>query len=133
MVGVDESLERIEEARGSAHRQRLDVGFAVQQVAAGSLPAGPWDGICVFHFLDRALFPELERALAPGGWLVYKTHLAHPLRAPDRRPRNPAYLALPGELCTAFPTLTPLCYQEWTASGLAWAGLLARRAVGYSS
>lgn len=132
MVGVDESPERIEEAREGARRQGVDVEFTACQVAAGSVPAGPWDGICVVHFLDRALFPELETSLAPGGWLLYKTHLAHPLRAPHSRPRNPEYLLRPGELVTAFPALTPLCYREWAGDGLAWAGLCARR-TGYSS
>ncbi|MDF1553949.1 MAG: class I SAM-dependent methyltransferase [Deferrisomatales bacterium] len=129
VVGVDESLERIHTAREGARQQSVEVEFIVWQVAAGSVPSGPWDGICVCHFLDRTLFPELERALAPGGWLVYKTHLAHSLRAPRSRPRNQSYLLRPGELLAAFPTLAPLDYREWAGDGLAWAGLLARRAA----
>jgi SAM-dependent methyltransferase len=128
VVGVDASPMRIEEARAGARRQGLDVEFTTLHVTAGAVPGGPWDGICVFRFLDRALFPELESALASEGWLVYKTHLAHPLRAPHRRPRNPAYLLRPGELYAAFPDLTPRRYREWSADGGAWAGLLARRA-----
>jgi len=127
VVGVDAAQERVAEARQGALEQKLSAAFAVLQVVAGHLPAGPWDGLCVFHFLDRTLFPELAASLAPGGWLLYKTHLDHPLRTPGRHPANPAYRLRPGELMGAFPTLVPLHYREWLADGYAWAGLLARR------
>jgi hypothetical protein len=127
VVGVDLASDRIAVARQRARMQGAEAEFTVGRVAVGAFPAGPWAGICVFHFLDRELFPAIAAAVAPGGWLVYKTHLAHPGRAPDRRPRNPAYLLRPGELLRAFPVLIPEHYAEWLEAGNGYAALLARR------
>ena len=134
VVGIDSSAERISLARQRARMQGAAVEFEVRRVATGAFPAGRWTGLCVCHFLDRALFPEIAGAVAPGGWLAFKTHLAHPLRSPALHPRNPDFLLRPGELLRAFPGFTPERYDEWLENGRGYAGLLARRPrLAYSS
>lgn len=90
------------------------------------LPAGRrWNTIVVCRYLDRALFPWLERALAPGGTLVYETFR----RGQERHghPLNARYLLEARELERAFPTLEVLAYEESEpAGGPVMAHLLAR-------
>lgn len=126
-LGVDNDPSQIEEARRAAAALGIAVEFTVREVAGGTLPPGPWSGICVCHFLDRELFTELAERLRPGGILVYKTHLQHALRPPGMRPLNSAYLLRAGELLQAFPALQPLLYREWAATSGAFAGLVALR------
>jgi SAM-dependent methyltransferase len=136
VVGVDESPEGIQRARDEARRTGLAARFEVCRLEAGAPLSGrwggPWGGIFVFHFLDRALFDTLARDLNPQGFLVYKTHLAHPLRAPGSRPRRPDYLLRPGELINSFAQLEVLAYREWAEGGNAFAALLARKPQGHS-
>jgi len=135
VTGVDRSTEAVECARECAARRRLPAVFQALDLESGEpFPGGPrhWGVIAVFHYLHREIFPVIEESLAPGGLLLYKTHLEHRLRAPGSRPRRPQFLLRPGELLASFPALVSLDYREWTADGGAFAALLARRAL-YSS
>lgn len=135
-LGVDASEEVLATARAEAQRRALPVSFrcadAEDPVAFSllsknlCLPSG-WGAVLVFRFLHRPLFGLLEKSLAPGGLLVYKTHMDHPLRGSMARPRRAAFLLRPGELLGAFPSLLPLAYREWAWGGEAYAALLARR------
>ncbi len=53
-------------------------------------------GVVVTRYLYRPLLPDLVRAVAPGGWLVYETFA----RGQEMfgRPRRPEFLLEPGEL-----------------------------------
>ncbi|MEK7331676.1 MAG: hypothetical protein AAB113_12845, partial [Candidatus Eisenbacteria bacterium] len=80
----------------------------------------------VFRFLHRPLFPHIERALAPGGWLVYETFR----RGQERfgRPTHPRFLLNEGELSSAFPSLAVEDYTEPDPEGgPVTARLLARK------
>lgn len=73
-------------------------------------PAEPFDLIVVVRYLHRPLFPWIERALAPGGVLLYET-----FRDGQRRfgpPRRERHLLRPGELLTAFPSLVVEHHEE---------------------
>jgi SAM-dependent methyltransferase len=128
-VGVDASDDALEAARLEAARRNLAASFvrADAEDPATLSRASGWGAVLVFHFLHRPLFRPLEHCLAPGGLLIYKTHLAHCLRGPLARPRRGAFLLEPGELLGAFPGLRPLAYREWASRGEAYAALLARR------
>jgi tellurite methyltransferase len=90
-----------------------------------SLPAASFDVILCLRYLQRSLFPAMERALRPGGILVYETFTTGQLSF-ESGPRNPDHLLKPGELRTAFFHLTTLFYREWK-SREALASLLARK------
>lgn len=85
-----------------------------------------YDLIVVFHFLQRDLLPKIERALRPGGTLIYETFTES--QALKGRPRNPKYLLQSGELLRAFPDLDVLDYAEGAdAAGDEVAVLVAER------
>ena len=54
---------------------------------ATDLGEAAYDVIVVFRYLHRPLFPALERALAPGGLLVYETFTRAQAAALTRRTR----------------------------------------------
>src|SRR5205085_2863441 len=69
--------------------------------------------ICV-NYLQRSLFSQIERTLAPGGMLLFETYTVAQLEFAGG-PRNPNYLLELGELRTAFPSLQHLFYRELRA------------------
>ncbi len=89
------------------------------------LPAAAFDLILCFQYLDRGLFPSIESALRPGGYLLYQT-FTELERARGEGPQDPRHLLRTGELRAAFPRLEVLFYRE-CESPRAVASLLARR------
>ena len=80
----------------------------------------------MFRFLHRPLLPEIEGALAPGGWLVYETFRRGQARY--GRPTHARFLLDDGELSSAFPSLLVEHYDEPSPpGGPITARLLARR------
>jgi len=71
---------------------------------AADLEGAPWPladdaafaAVVVTNYLHRPLFPQLLRALAPGGVLVYETFAQG--NESVGKPSNPAFLLAPGEL-----------------------------------
>jgi tellurite methyltransferase len=80
--------------------------------------------LCV-HYLQRSLFPQIERALAPGGMLLFETFTRAQLEF-EGGPKNPDYLLDPGELRVAFPRLRLVFYRELRA-GKGIASLIAQK------
>ncbi|MGH9675667.1 MAG: class I SAM-dependent methyltransferase [Candidatus Acidiferrum sp.] len=91
------------------------------------LPANSFSLILCVQYLQRTLFPQIERALNPGGVLLFETFTRAQLEFADG-PRNPAYLLAPGELREAFPELEVLFYRELRA-GQGIASLVARKPI----
>ena len=90
-----------------------------------TLPERCYDLILCIQYLQRDLFPQMARALRPGGVLLIETFTRAQLEFAGG-PRNPAYLLEPGELREAFSGLRVLFYRELRA-GQGIASLLARR------
>jgi tellurite methyltransferase len=78
------------------------------------LPVASFSLILCLQYLLRSLFPQMARALCPGGVLLFETFTRAQLNYAGG-PRNPAYLLEPGELRTAFPELRVLFYRELNA------------------
>jgi SAM-dependent methyltransferase len=89
------------------------------------LPDAQYELAICFNYLQRSLFPVIERALRPGGVLVYETYTLEQLAFPHG-PRKPEYLLRPGELRESFPHLETLFYRELRA-GKGIASLIARK------
>jgi SAM-dependent methyltransferase len=90
------------------------------------LPAGPFDLITLFFFLDRRVYAELPMRLAPGGMVI----VVHPTRTNLERHASPAaqFLLAPGELPRLVPGVEILRHEEyWSAEGRHEARLVARR------
>jgi SAM-dependent methyltransferase len=91
--------------------------------------SGSCGAILVFRFLFRPLAPAIEKALAPGGWLLYETFTVDQLRL-EGGPRRTEFLLEHGELPKLFPGLEIVSYEETiehAPSPRAVARLAARR------
>src|SRR5262249_12965098 len=91
-------------------------GVSVRTIVAALGTAGPRARaparsrlVPVFRSLPRPLFAAIERALAPGGWLVYETYREGQERF--GRPKSARFLLRAGELSSAFPALTVVRYD----------------------
>jgi tellurite methyltransferase len=90
------------------------------------LPEERYALVTVFRFLHRPLLPAIERALAPGGRLVYETFRRGQARF--GRPTHPRFLLDDGELPRAFAGLVVEHYEEPSPEGgPITARLLARK------
>src|SRR5687768_1769764 len=63
-IGLE--LARAGTARTGVTSETIQVGFESEPA-----PPGPWDVIVDFHYLQRPLFEQFPRLLAPGGLLVF--------------------------------------------------------------
>ncbi|WP_345814328.1 class I SAM-dependent methyltransferase [Paraburkholderia sp. PREW-6R] len=59
-------------------------------------PDATFAAVVVTNYLHRPLFPQLMKALAPGGVLIYETFATG--NGSVGKPSNPAFLLAPGEL-----------------------------------
>jgi tellurite methyltransferase len=84
------------------------------------------DLVLVVRYLDRSVFSPLQRAVRPGGMLVYETFTAE--QAETGHPRNPKFLLERDELRHAFPDLQTLFYREGYFDGAHLARLVATAA-----
>lgn len=83
-----------------------------------------FDLVMVFFYLERAIFPEIVKAIRPGGILIYKTLIRSQLASEG--PKEPAYLLEDGELPRLAESLEVLHYREQIAKK-ATAELVARK------
>lgn len=108
----DRAPEALERATALARRNGVAIRPRVADLEREDrvLAAARYALIVVFRFLHRPLFPVIERALAPGGWLVYETYRVGQERY--GRPKSQRFLLEPRELLSAFPGLTVAQYEE---------------------
>jgi len=124
--GEDILPEAVEKARALARRNAVRIDARVGDLTRSDpLPEAAYDGILVFNYLDRALFPSIRRALAPGGMIIYETFLRGQERLAS--PKRSDYLLEPGELRAAFADLEILEYNEGLRSPKRLAASLAAR------
>ncbi len=81
-----------------------------------SLGKEEYEGVMVFFYLFRPLFPHIIQALKPGGILLYETfsidnHLQH------NHPRNKDFCLMPNELLELTKGLRILSYHEGQHEG----------------
>lgn len=110
--GWDVDPSALERARALAERHDVEVRLRALDLEAATPadPEPPFDLVVVVRYLHRPLFPWIERALAPGGVLVYETFRHGQQRfGPPRRERH---LLQPGELARAFPSLVVERHEE---------------------
>ena len=87
-----------------------------------------YDLVLVFRFLDRLRVPGLiERALRPGGLLVYETFSRGQMARADNHLRCEGFTLAPSELPMLFPNLTVVEYEEVDLAESSVARLVAQR------
>ena len=117
-------VRHISKIAGAAD-SRAGIDLALADLEHAGLPRDCFAVILCDHYLQRALFPQVEIALARGGMLLFETFTRAQLEFAGG-PKNPEYLLDCGELRTAFPSLRLLFYRELRA-GKGIASLLARK------
>lgn len=107
----DHAPEALERANALAARHGVQIRTHVVDLEQRDVPdPGQFQVVMVFRFLHRLLLPWLERAVAPGGALVYETfRLGQELHG---RPKHPRFLLWPGELSSVFPSLSVVLHEE---------------------
>jgi tellurite methyltransferase len=118
-------IQRIDEAKQPT-RPGIDLLHA--DIETIELPGNRYSLILCVRYLQRSLFPQICRALRPGGMLLFETYTKAQLDFCGG-PRDPAHLLNSGELRKAFPELEVVFYRELRA-GQGIASLAARKPSG---
>jgi SAM-dependent methyltransferase len=108
---VDISAIAIARARAEAERRGLAVDWVVADLDTDALPGDGYDLIAVLRYRNPDLWPRLEAALAPGGWILIEHHL-QTSREDVVGPSDDAFRLAPGELLEAFAGLRVVHYSE---------------------
>jgi SAM-dependent methyltransferase len=128
--GWDVTLIDISETGAELARQKAGplvphIHFVVDDLTQFRAAQTQFDMVMGFYYLDRKLFPEIVRALRPGGLLVYKTYTIEQLNLPGG-PKDVSHLLEAGELSRLVSSLTPLWERE-TVAEKATAEVVARK------
>jgi len=118
-------IRRISSAAQIAKRHHGGIDLVQADLEQLQLPENTFELILCVQYLQRSLFPELQRALRPDGFLLFETFTRAQLEF-NGGPRNPEYLLDSGELRTAFPELRVIFHRELRA-GQGIASLLAQK------
>ena len=127
----DHAPEALERAQALARREGVALRTVMCNLERQGLapPERAFDLVVCFRFLHRPLFPWMQQAVAPGGWLVSETYRSGQERY--GRPRRAQFVLQPDELARAFPALEIVRYEEPDPpGGPVTARLLARRPTG---
>lgn len=124
----DHDRGALEKASAMARRHGVTIETQTRDLETRDprLPVESHDVVMVFRFLHRPLFPQIARAVAPGGVVVYETYL----KGQERfgRPKHPRFLLDLGELPRHFPGFVVERHDERTPdAGPMLARLLARK------
>lgn len=122
---TDIAEQGIENARKNAGDLSGHLEFAVEDLARFQARGRQFELIMVFFFLQREIFPELVKALKPGGLLIYKSYTRHQASF-QGGPSNPDFLFKESELLNAFRGLRILHYAE-LIRGCGMAELVAQK------
>ncbi|HVQ31348.1 MAG TPA: class I SAM-dependent methyltransferase [Vicinamibacteria bacterium] len=125
------AIDRDREALAALQKEASSLGVTVHtrqldlEGGEPSLGDDAFDLVVVFRYLHRPLFGALQRALRPGGVLVYETFTR--AQAVRGHPTNPAFLLDPGELPRLVAPLLVLAHDEGEREGSFVARVVARR------
>lgn len=97
VTAIDKDAGSLEIARKEAKARGVDVDWRQLDLEADWPDLGSFDGVLVFNYLDRARFPSIVAAVAPGGFLMMETFL-EAQRAFGWGPSSEAHLLRSGEL-----------------------------------
>jgi 2-polyprenyl-3-methyl-5-hydroxy-6-metoxy-1,4-benzoquinol methylase len=112
VTAVDISAEALRLGRELAQRRGVCIQWIQAAAEDFNLATAAYDLIVCIHFHHPKLYASMQRALRPGGWLVYETYTLAQLRY-DFGPRSPEHLLQPGELLAAFGSLRVAYYHEF--------------------
>jgi len=123
--GVDLQHDVVRDAVRSAALDGLLVRGWCADLTISPLPVEAFDLVLVTRYLQRNLFASIQRAVKPGGFVLYETFTVAQ-RLLGSGPTSAAHLLEPGELRDCFGDWNVLFYEE-VASPDAVARLAAQR------
>lgn len=124
VFGVDVQFEAVRAAAGQAAAGEVIRAWCAD-LTNYPLPKDRFDLVVVTRYLQRDLFPSLQRAIAPGGFVLYETFTTAQ-RTLGRGPTSPDHLLNAGELLTYFEGWEIRFYEE-TVEAEALARVVARK------
>ena len=107
VFALDISEYALNMAMKHARSEDTILAAAVYDLSNPWLPAGYFDVILNFHFLERAAVPVYRQALTPGGLIFFDTYVRL-----DVREDTPIYYLEPGELLNSFEGFEIIHYAE---------------------
>ncbi len=122
---IDISEAGVELARQKAGPLAPHIHLVVDDLTHFRTSQNQFDLVMAFYYLDRAVFPELLRALRPGGLLLYKTYTLAQLKL-GRGPSDASRLLEPGEL-SRLAADSCILWERETVSEKATAEIVARK------
>jgi len=126
---IDISFTGLRTARATADAERIELHVVQADLECFPLPVARYDAAINIRYLQRSLFEPLQKAVKPGGIVLFETFLVG--QQAFGHPRNPAFMLQHDELPRAFANCEILFYSEGlveNADGRAYvARLLARR------
>lgn len=108
---VDISAVAVDLARAQALQEGVEVNWVVADLDTAVLPGDNYNLITVLRYRNPQLWPRLEAALAPDGWILIEHHLRS-VRDDVAGPGDDAFRLAPGELLEAFGDLRVVFYSE---------------------
>ena len=94
---IDISETGVELARQNAGPLAAHIHFVIDDLTQFRASQTQFDLVMGFFYLERKIFPEIVKALRPGGLLLYKTYTTDQLKLPGG-PKDASHLLAPGEL-----------------------------------
>jgi len=107
---IDISLTGLRSARDAAAAEGLELRAVQADLEDFPLPVACYDAAINIRYLQRSLFLPLQRALKPGGVILFETFLIN--QQSFGHPRNPAHMLQPNELRLAFAACEILVYED---------------------
>lgn len=121
---IDISLAGLRVCRAAALTEGLRLLPVQADLESFPLPVDRYDAAINIRYLQRSLFEPLQRAVKPGGIILFETFLIDQLGVGHIK--NPAFLLQRGELRSAFSSCQLLVYEEGVFPGREQPAYLAR-------
>jgi SAM-dependent methyltransferase len=122
---IDVSETGAELARQNAGPLASHIHLVIDDLTQFRASQTQFEVVLVFFYLQREIFPEIVKAVRPGGILLYKTYTLDQRKLPGG-PRDASHLLAPGELVQLVSGMHVLHAKE-TVAEKATAEIVARR------
>ena len=124
VLGIDISDMGLKNARQMAGERNLHIDTLATDLDDFEFEENAFDLVLCFYFLDRRLFPGIQKTLKPGGWLVYETFSEDHLKYTDLKKE---WVLGANELLKEFQNFRVLRYREMDVDEKGFASLVARK------
>ena len=94
---IDVSETGVELTRQNAGPLASHIHLVIDDLTQFRASQMQFDVVMGFFYLEREIFPEIVKAVRPGGVLLYKTYTTDQLKLPGG-PKDASHLLAPGEL-----------------------------------